>query len=175
MPRHRTTTAAEFAAPPGYIYSILADYREGHPRTLPPRWFRHFRVERGGFGAGTVIRFTMPVAGTVRHIRASVSEPEPGRVLLERDLTSGALTTFTVEPTAGGGSTVTISTDRTVRNGFAGRVEGALTRMFLHWVFREQLARLGAILAAPARDDGWSLPLRSAHAAPAAPAGARAN
>lgn len=162
MPRHRITTAAEFTAPAGYVYSILADYHDGHPRTLPPRWFRDFRVESGGFGTGTVIRFTMPAFGTARHIRASVSEPEPGRVLLERDLTSGALTTFTVEPTTRGGSTVTISTDLTIRSGLAGRVERALTHVFLHRVYRDQLARLGAIVAAPARDDGWSLPLRSA-------------
>ena len=175
MPRHRITTAAEFAAPAGYVYSILADYHHGHPRTLPRRWFRDFRVERGGFGTGTVIRFTMPALGMARHIRASVSEPEPGRVLLERDLASGALTTFTVEPTVRGGSTVTISTDLTVRPGLAGRVERALTRVFLHRIFREQLARLGAILAAPARDDGWSLPLRTAQVAAVAAGAARAN
>lgn len=174
MPRHRITTAAEFTAPAGYIYTILADYHDGHPRTLPGRWFRDFHVERGGFGSGTVIRFTMPALGVERRVRASVSEPEPGRVLLERDLASGALTTFTVEPTPRGGSTVTITTDLTVRPGIAGRIERALTSAFLHRVFREQLARLGAIVAAPARDDGWSLPLRTAHIAAVAAAGAQA-
>jgi hypothetical protein len=39
-------------------YSILADYRIGHPSILPHQ-FTSMEVEQGGVGAGTIIRFTM--------------------------------------------------------------------------------------------------------------------
>lgn len=159
MPRHLVAASAQFTAPAGYVYALLADYTEGHRRILPPRYFRQYEVERGGVGTGTVIRFVMPAFGRARHVRATVAEPEPGRVLLETDTHSGARTTFTVDPTPTGGSTVTITTELTVSPGVRGRLEGWLATRFLRRVYRDELARLGTALSRPARDDGWTLPL----------------
>ena len=56
-------------------------------------------MEQGGIGAGTVIRFQMSALGQKRTLRAEITEPEPGRVLVETYLDSnGAVTTFTVDP-----------------------------------------------------------------------------
>ena len=55
-------------------------------------------VEKGGKGAGTVIRVLMNVLGVDRTYYMEVSEPEPGRVLAETDQDAGVTTTFTVKP-----------------------------------------------------------------------------
>jgi hypothetical protein len=46
-------------------------------------------VERGGVGAGTVIRFRLRVFRRTRDFRAEITEPTPGRVLVETDLDHG--------------------------------------------------------------------------------------
>src|SRR5690606_26579640 len=84
MPEVVVRESAEIAAPPNVVYGIIADYREGHPSILPPRWFTHLHVERGGVGAGTVIRFGMKSDGRVREMRAEGVGPEPGRGRVER-------------------------------------------------------------------------------------------
>ena len=55
-------------------------------------------MEQGGYGAGTVIRCSIRVMGRTQTFRASITEPEPGRVLVETDLTMPSVTTFTVDP-----------------------------------------------------------------------------
>jgi hypothetical protein len=91
---------------------------------------------------------------------AWVSEPEPGRVLLEREPESGRLTTFTVDPLPTGASRVTIATDITVGGG----LRGAITRHLSAWsrgrACRRELERLAAVVAQPAGADGWSLTVR---------------
>lgn len=142
MPEIIIQESAHIPAPPNVVYGILADYREGHPSILPPRWFTHLHVERGGVGAGTVIRFGMKSGGRVREMRAEVVEPEPGRVLVERGLDErGTVTMFTVEPAGTGGARVTIRTTWRAA-GFAGFVERLLAPMLLKRVYREELARL---------------------------------
>ncbi|HEX6941077.1 MAG TPA: SRPBCC family protein [Longimicrobiales bacterium] len=144
MPEVVVRESAEIAAPPDVVYRILADYREGHPSILPPRWFTHLRVEQGGMGAGTVIRFGMKNGGRVREMRAEVAEPEPGRVLVERGLDErGTVTTFTVDPSGAGGTRVTIQTTWRAA-GVVGFVERLLVPALLKRVYREELARLAA-------------------------------
>ena len=84
-------------AAPQKVYAIIADYHNGHPRILPKPYFVALEVEEGGYGAGTVIRFQMKVMGRLQTFRAEISEPEPGRVLVERDLDTGTTTTFIVD------------------------------------------------------------------------------
>jgi hypothetical protein len=67
------------------VYSVIADYHHGHPRILPKQ-FTGLSVEKGGVGEGTVIRFSMRVFGRRFEFRGFVSEPEPGRVLVERNV-----------------------------------------------------------------------------------------
>src|SRR3954469_19904465 len=112
------------------VYNIIANYREGHPRILPKQ-FSNLVVEQGGVGAGTVIRFQMGVLGRKQTFRAAITEPEPGRVLVETYLDgNGAVTTFTVNPgSAPADSQVTISTEIPVRAGFLGKIERTLTTL----------------------------------------------
>ncbi len=104
-------------------------------------------VEQGGVGAGTVIRFQLSVLGKKQTYRAAITEPEPGRVLVETDLDSnGAVTTFTVDPgSAPADSRVTIATELPVRSGFLGRIEKSLTTLLLRPMYEKELANLARV------------------------------
>jgi len=143
--KHIVTVAAQIHAAPARVYGIIADYRNGHPSILPDA-FSGLTVERGGTGAGTIIRFRMRVFGRTQTFRATVTEPEPGRVLVETYLeTNGAITTFTVNPGQDQGtSKVTISTELPVRPGVLGAIERALTTRFLRPIFARELELLAA-------------------------------
>ena len=136
-----TSATAFVSAPAPRVYALLADYHGGHPRILPPRWFAALHVEEGGTGAGTRIRVHMRVMGRERVMRMQVSEPEPGRVLAERDLDTGALTTFRVAP-GPGGTRVTIATEWTPRRGLRGWMERRAAPRFLRRVYAAELQRL---------------------------------
>lgn len=129
------------------MYAILADYHTGHPAILPPDVFRDLRVEEGGRGAGTRISFEMRSFGTWRRHHGVVSEPEPGRRLVETYPGVGIDTTFTVEPAEGGAaSRVTIATTY-ARAGLRGRIERLLAPPFLRKVYAAELEQLAAVLA----------------------------
>jgi len=129
---------------------LLANYRDGHARILP-RQFSDLVVERGGIGAGTVIRFQMRVLGKKQSFRADITEPEPGRVLVETDQDPhGAVTTFTVDPgTAPADSRVTISTELPVRSGFPGWIERKLSTLLLRPIYRKELENLARLATGP--------------------------
>ncbi len=84
-------------APAERVYGYLRDYREHHPRILPPA-FSPLEIEEGGLGAGTVFRVAITAGGRTRRYHLRVAEPEPGRVLTESDLDSSLVTTFRVTP-----------------------------------------------------------------------------
>ena len=132
------------------MYSLIANYRDGHPRILPKQ-FSNLVVEQGGVGAGTVIRFQMTVFGKKQTFRAAITEPEPGRVLVETDLdTNGAVTTFTVNPgTAPADSNVTISTELPVRSGFLGGLEKKLATLLLRPIYVKELENLARVATGP--------------------------
>ncbi|HEU4827567.1 MAG TPA: SRPBCC family protein [Gemmatimonadales bacterium] len=131
-------------APPPRIYGLIADYVQGHPRIVPPRYFRDFVVRQGGYGAGTEIEFTMIVAGHAQRVVADITEPIPGRVLVETVKGGGVVTTFRVEP-AGQGADVTIATDLEQKPGFAGKIERWLAGRILPGIYHEELMRLAGI------------------------------
>jgi hypothetical protein len=132
------------------VYSLIANYRDGHARILP-RQFSDLVVEQGGIGAGTLIRFQMSVLGKKETFRASVTEPEPGRVLVETYLDSnGAVTTFTVDPgTAPADSRVTISTELRVRSGVLGWIERKFSTLMLRPIYRKELENLARVATGP--------------------------
>src|SRR5829696_2570481 len=145
MRRYRVDASATIAAPARRVYAILADYREAHPRILPRRYFRALDVEQGGVGAGTVFRLTMRVLGRSETTRAAVTEPEPGRILVESVAGGGPVTTFIVTPAGAQGqeSQVTISTELPTRAGpVLGVLERWLTRTMLRRIYAEELALL---------------------------------
>lgn len=120
----RTESSAVIDAPPAEVYAIFADYRNSHPQILPKPYFGDLTVEQGGKGAGTVFRTSVTVMGMVTNYHMAVTEPEPGRVLVEKDLDMELVTSFTVEPVAGGQkSHVTIATDWKPKPGIKGWIE----------------------------------------------------
>ncbi len=127
-------------APAGRVYGFLADYQEHHPRFLPPA-FSDFRVEQGGVGAGTVVRFNLAVGGRKRESCQRVEEPIPGRVLTESDLDTGAVTTFMVTP-EGDRSRVRIETAYDGAGGMSGFVERLLAPRLLRRLYSDELTRL---------------------------------
>jgi hypothetical protein len=145
------TATARLNASPRRVYDTIANYHTGHPRILPKQ-FSGLAVERGGIGAGTVIRFQVRVLGRTYTYRAEITEPEPGRVLVERNvLGSDSVTTFVVEPGGHANEAVTtIRTEMTVRRGLAGAIERFLTPRLLRPMYDEELRRLEAAAADPA-------------------------
>ncbi len=126
-------------APADIVYRCIADYRHHHrPEGFLPPAFSDLRVERGGVGAGTVFSVMTTLAGRSRSMTAEVSEPEPGRVLVETSPT--VRTAFTVEPE---GTRSRVRFDTVVQ---AGGLEGLLTRLFagrlLGPLYRDELERL---------------------------------
>jgi hypothetical protein len=132
-------TERTVAAPADRVYAILADYREHHPRILPPA-FSDLVIEQGGTGAGTVIRFRLTLGGRTQTFRQRVDEPQPGRTLTETDLDTGAVTSFTVTP-AGDSSRVRIKTSYE-RGGLRGLLESVVAPTMLRRLYADELTRL---------------------------------
>ena len=142
MTSYRVQVSARVAAPPEVVYRLIADYRDGHPRIVPPKYFSNLVVEEGGYGAGTRFRIDMTVLGNTQRMRAVVTEPQPGRVLVERDVDRGLVTGFEVAPAGEGACDVTFTTDIPEKGGIAGAVERFLTKLMLPKIYREELAQL---------------------------------
>ena len=134
------SVSATLDAAPDRAYAIIADYGRGHPAILPRPPFVSLAVEEGGIGEGTVIRVEMKVLGRVQSYRAQVTEPEPGRRLVETNDT-GYVTTFVVDPTGDGRSMVTIAT-RSTRRGILPALERQLVARLLRPVYRRELELL---------------------------------
>jgi hypothetical protein len=134
-------------APAEQVRAALADYAVTRPRILPEQ-FSGYRVESGGQGAGTRVRWRF--AATSKRVRdqlVDVTEPAAG-TLVESDANSSMVTTWTVTPADAGASTVRV---RTTWNG-AGGIGGFFERTFapkgLRRVYDSMLERLDADLAA---------------------------
>lgn len=143
MPEAIASATGFVQAPAAAVYRIIADYRQHHPRIVPPEYFTGIDVEEGGVGAGTRTRVRMRVLGRTSEFIHFIREPEPGRVLEEIDSEGATATTFTVEPAGtGAGANVTIQTRFRVRAGLLGVLERTVTRLVLHRIYRKELARL---------------------------------
>lgn len=128
------------------VYKIIADYNQYHPLILPKPYFQSLKVEKGGVGRGTVISCEMLLMGSRRQFRASITEPQPGRRLVETIEENGTETTFLVEPRDGGAAAlVTITTTVNVRDGWLGKIEGWMTRQMLHPIYVKELTQLAAL------------------------------
>ncbi len=147
--RHMQVSAsATIAAPPETVYALIADYHNGHPRILPKQYFRDLTVECGGIGAGTVITFKAGVPGMMQPIRATVTEPEPGRVLVETNESKPPVfvSTFTVDPIEGGVSCrVTIRSEWNLSSGMQGAIERIMIPPLLRRMYRAELHQLGEV------------------------------
>src|SRR5436853_2944445 len=111
----RVNASAVVSAPAATVYGLIADYHHGHPSILPPRYFEDLVVEAGGVGAGSRISFTMNAYGSRTRSRALVTEPKPGRVLVETIEDAGIISRFIVGPLAKDKTSVTIGTEYPTR------------------------------------------------------------
>jgi hypothetical protein len=152
-PTFTVSGSAVVPVPAERVYAIIADYRNGHPRILPPQ-FLGLTVEKGGVGDGTIIRFQTRVMGRTQSFRAAITEPEPGRVLVETDLDSnGAVTTFTVDRLPDRRqSKVEISTRFPSRPGLMGKIERAITTRVAEKMYKQELQILTDILSRDQRE-----------------------
>ena len=142
MARIAVSAEGTVEAPADTVYRYIADMREHHPRFLPPA-FSDFRVESGGVGAGTILRYKLTAGGRTREYRTKIAEPEPGRVLTESDTASSAVTTFTVSP-RGPASHVQISGTWDGAGGIGGLFERIFAPRVLRAIYTDELKRLDA-------------------------------
>jgi len=134
-------------AHPETIYAVVKDYREAHPAILPEAYFADLTVVSGGSGAGTVIDVQMSVYGMKRAYHMTVTEPEPGRILIETDDASGITTRFIVDPLDGGErSQVTIASDMRLSPGLMGLSERLMNPPITRRIYRAELQQLAAYL-----------------------------
>jgi hypothetical protein len=146
MSEARAASSAVIHASARVVYELLADYRDGHPRILPRQYFPRLEVERGGVGAGTIIRFQVRILGSMREVRAEITEPTPGQVLVETDLVTGARTTFAVTPQDGGAACrVEISTEWDAK-GIRGWIERLAAPRLLQRIYVAELAQLASLV-----------------------------
>jgi hypothetical protein len=130
-------------ARPEQIYAILSDYRVGHAAILPKPYFKEMIVEQGGQGEGTIIRLKMNVFGQEYTYHQIVTEPEPGRLLVETDMNTGQFSSFTLEPLNGGAQTrVTIHSEFPGKPGIAGWMEKLMQPPITRHIFKKELRNL---------------------------------
>ncbi len=146
MSTYRVTVTRRVAAPARIAYDLIADYRTGHTQIVPPKVFQNLRVEQGGYGAGTKINFDVHAFGSTTNIRADITEPNPGRVLVETETDEKVVTRFSVDPIGDGNACdVTIDSVFKSRDGVLGKIEQSLAKPFLRRVYKTELERLERI------------------------------
>jgi hypothetical protein len=127
-------------APADVVYRCIADYEHHHrpsPGFLPPA-FHDQQLLRGGVGDGTVVRFSMTLAGRTRTVTSEITEPEPGRVLVES--ADQIRTVFTVEPV---GRQCRVSFDTLMETrGLEGLMLHLFARRLLEPLYVDEQARL---------------------------------
>lgn len=130
-------------ASPATVYGILTDYEVAHPAILPKQYFKEIVVTQGGQGAGTEFQLEMEVFGVKRSYAMTVSEPEPGYMLVETDSTAGTTTYFVVEPVANPQECrVTIKSDATLSKGIAGWFEKMTYVPLSKHIYKQELQLL---------------------------------
>jgi uncharacterized protein YndB with AHSA1/START domain len=127
-------------APADTLYSYVADFREHHPRILPPA-YSEFKVEAGGVGVGTITSSRFALGGQTRTVRTRVSRVEPGRLIEEIIIDHPMTTTFAFTPTDGG-TTVRIQTTWQPGRGIGGILERLFAPRQLTRVYADELSRL---------------------------------
>src|SRR3984893_13065601 len=148
MGQIKVKAAPVLDARPEDVYATIADYHHGHPNILPKESLYDLQVEQGGYGAGTMIRFKMKAFGVEQSFYQRVSEPEPGRVLVEQDIDSvqNVMTTFTVDPVEDEQkSHVEIATTMNTSPGFKGFVERIIIPIINRQLYRKELRLLEAV------------------------------
>ena len=139
-------------ATPAEVFRVMADYRAGRPRILPPNYL-NYTVESGGQGEGTIIRYRFRAAGRERLYEMHVEETIKGQVLTERDKGSSLTTRWTVLPVDGGQkSRVSIESDWEGGGGIGGFFERTFAPLGLRTIYRDELIALALMVQTPAQN-----------------------
>ena len=135
-----------YDAAPEAVFAALADYAGVRPKILAPE-FTDFEVLDGGVGAGTRIGYNLHATKKrVRAVEAVVTEPTPGRQLLEADSKSSLLVLWDVVAAAGGGSRVTVRVNWQGAGGIGGFFERRFAPAGIRRIYTAELARLQTVL-----------------------------
>lgn len=124
------------------VYAVIADYEVGHQAILPRPAFREMTVLEGGYGAGTRIHLHVRVWGQSSYFEQIVEEPEPGRVIVEREVHTGQYTTFTLDPISDNQTRVTITSVMPISSGWRGWLERFAQPSIMRNLFEEELGKL---------------------------------
>ena len=134
-------------ARPEDVYAVLRDYRVGHPAIIPRPPFTNLTVEKGGVGAGTIVNTDMVVWGRKFHYHQEVTEPEPGRVLVETSTDQDQGTKFVLEPLNNGTQTrLTISSYMPGHTGLYGWLERVMTVPSARGIYMKELRQIDAYM-----------------------------
>jgi hypothetical protein len=135
-------------ATPADVYALFRDYRIAHAAVLPKPYFAYYEVQQGGMGAGTVFRADMDVFGSKSTLIMTVTEPEPGRIMVEEDAKAGMTTSFTLDPVENGQKTrVTIHNEMRASAGIRGVLERLTTPPIMRMIFKKELQNVAQYLA----------------------------
>lgn len=77
----RAESSALIRASARAVYQLIADYRDGHPRMLPKKYFPRMEVERGGVGAGQACRVAIRTECDAKGFRGWVERITAPRLL----------------------------------------------------------------------------------------------
>jgi len=128
-------------ASPERVYEALADYERTRPRLLPEQ-YSEYEVREGGTGAGTQVHWKLQATQKrVRDCLFTVSEPTPGQ-LVEKDLNSSMVHTWTVTPAGEGRAKVVVETTWQGAGGIGGFIERAFAPKGLARIHDQVLSRL---------------------------------
>jgi hypothetical protein len=139
MTELRAGATRSVSAPPERVLEFLRDYNK-RPSILTSQ-YRNYRVEEGGTGAGTVIFYTQHSPGRSHDFRLRIEEAEDG--LVERDVESSFVSTWTVLPTATG-SSVMLEGAWESAGGIGGFFEKLFAPMSLRRTYGQVLDQLAA-------------------------------
>ncbi len=131
------------------VYSVIADYHKGHQAILPRPAFQEMKVLEGGYGAGTRIYIHTKMWGISNYYDQIVEEPEPGRVLIERDVNTEQYTTFTFEPLSDTQTRVTIASVMPLSKGIRGAFERVTLSPVARKLFKTELQNLADYVRQP--------------------------
>ncbi len=142
MSKAHVEISAHIPATPEQVYAILKDYITHHPRILPGEYFYDFKLEEGGLGAGTVFRVKVRAMGREIPFHMRVSEPEPGRRLVETELDTGMATSFILTPESSGESRLTIASEWQPAEGLSGLLERLGNPILMRKIYKEELQNI---------------------------------
>jgi uncharacterized protein YndB with AHSA1/START domain len=122
MAQVTSRTERTIDAPAEQVRAALADYETVRPAILTDH-YRDYRVEAGGQGAGSRVHWTLQATKKrVRDQLVEVSVPAGDRIV-ERDLNSSMVTTWTVTPQGDDRSVVAVETTWNGAGGIGGFFE----------------------------------------------------